>query len=860
MDIATQNLAVAPCCSSDGSYKHGDTIDLSIDVRNIGDLEYNSGGNVEFYYLNGGNKVAIDTQSLPTLSTTGPSQTSTFNTQFDTSVLQTNAWKAYIGARLTGITGDNVIGNNDVQTSVDANRIPTSFNPQVNINEVERGEELTVLARASHNDNVDTTDSTTFEVEMSKAGQNQWDQGIVSGGDSVVYQGSSNEGREYTIMTTIDMEEGYYDIRTRAVDSRGQTSDWTTVSGSNSVKLINARPTVVAEPVPTVTCDIESTISLEGHVSDKETPLSDLTISSDASEFISWNPTTKEITVLFAWDEIQGCPLGQNGIEITVDDGSDYSSSFMPYGTLLFNVIENGQPRWQGLPTQTIDEGSSGILSLFPFVTDTDDEGNSISSDQLTLSVLSNSNPEIITVDLTVDELYFESVDDDINGETTVTLRASDGEQYADQTIVVKINPINDAPRLDTTDIDLISIKRGKQMVIDLGSRVSDVDDPANEAFITVTPSVAGAASFNPIDGIMTVKFDDLGEQSITVAAVDRYDTNVYTLIVNVYDARPFVVDTEGGDSGYMAVSLEDYLVGDSPTAYMFLQDGVPEFTSISTEWQMCESQTGVCLDLVQENLDITKTSWAYELEFPSREFGLKLLDDVKLTAITAVDDTGEEYKLTEPIYWRVDTFPPSPDEMTNEELGIYIEELLIEIATLESQIAESSGDTSSTEEELANLNAELDTACAEERYECPVEETNSETDQSQGFNMNIVYIVLALMIIGLLMGVLFTRGSRSAGEEDVKWNVDTLPAMDQTANSMYGGAQEIFHQPVAQQPVAQTQPVAYSQPTVSPVAQPAYIAPVQPQGPPLPATGLPPGWSMEQWAYYGQQYLDSLQ
>ena len=34
--------------------------------------------------------------------------------------------------------------------------------------------------------------------------------------------------------------------------------------------------------------------------------------------------------------------------------------------------------------------------------------------------------------------------------------------------------------------------------------------------------------------------------------------------------------DSEGGDSGYMAVNLEDYLVGDSPTAYMFLQDGVP--------------------------------------------------------------------------------------------------------------------------------------------------------------------------------------------------------------------------------------------------------------------------------------------
>jgi len=27
--------------------------------------------------------------------------------------------------------------------------------------------------------------------------------------------------------------------------------------------------------------------------------------------------------------------------------------------------------------------------------------------------------------------------------------------------------------------------------------------------------------------------------------------------------------------------------------------------------------------------------------------------------------------------------------------------------------------------------------------------------------------------------------------------------------------------------------------------------------GPPLPATGLPPGWTMEQWEFYGQEYLD---
>ena len=26
---------------------------------------------------------------------------------------------------------------------------------------------------------------------------------------------------------------------------------------------------------------------------------------------------------------------------------------------------------------------------------------------------------------------------------------------------------------------------------------------------------------------------------------------------------------------------------------------------------------------------------------------------------------------------------------------------------------------------------------------------------------------------------------------------------------------------------------------------------------PPIPDTGLPPGWTLEQWQYYGQQYLD---
>ena len=33
--------------------------------------------------------------------------------------------------------------------------------------------------------------------------------------------------------------------------------------------------------------------------------------------------------------------------------------------------------------------------------------------------------------------------------------------------------------------------------------------------------------------------------------------------------------------------------------------------------------------------------------------------------------------------------------------------------------------------------------------------------------------------------------------------------------------------------------------------------SPTPSEGPPLPASGLPEGWTMEQWEHYGQQWLD---
>ena len=127
---------------------------------------------------------------------------------------------------------------------------------------------------------------------------------------------------------------------------------------------------------------------------------------------------------------------------------------------------------------------------------------------------------------------------------------------------------------------------------------------------------------------------------------------------------------------------------------------------------------------------------------------------------------------------------------------------------------------------------------------------------------MNLVLAVLAVLILFTLVGLMVMRSRGDSGVEEMKWNNDMLPFNDTVANSMYGGAQDIFQQPVAHvAPVAQVAPVAHA--PVAPVAH-APVAPApapvaQPAGPPLPPGGLPAGWSMEQWAYYGQQYLDQI-
>ena len=80
----------------------------------------------------------------------------------------------------------------------------------------------------------------------------------------------------------------------------------------------------------------------------------------------------------------------------------------------------------------------------------------------------------------------------------------------------------------------------------------------------------------------------------------------------------------------------------------------------------------------------------------------------------------------------------------------------------------------------------------------------------------------------------------------------------------MYGGSAEIFENPAAEMPPpplpTDEEPTSSEMPLPEepePEVESSQEADLPPGVPPIPEEGLPQGWTMEQWAYYGEKWLE---
>ena len=125
-----------------------------------------------------------------------------------------------------------------------------------------------------------------------------------------------------------------------------------------------------------------------------------------------------------------------------------------------------------------------------------------------------------------------------------------------------------------------------------------------------------------------------------------------------------------------------------------------------------------------------------------------------------------------------------------------------------------------------------------------PVEGIVESISQAIGGPMTAIIALLAIVIVGLVAFLLLTRQGSQA-------NVD-LGMFEQSS----------FAAPPSSAPAATTS-VSKPLPAISNasvVEMPPMDAQPPNTGPPIPATGLPQGWTMEQWNYYGEQWLAANQ
>ena len=658
IDVSAEDVVVT---NQDGlpGFLTGDTLDLEVTVKNKGVDEYTDGGTISLYWMDGGNDVLIDSTYLNSLDASGAGSMQTFTATFEASSIQMMPnGNSMFKAVISGLTDDGNGANNLHIGYAQHDFTPSSHTPIADgMTTLPRGGSLDFDATGMSNDNVDTMVTMTPEFEVSPTGSGIWSSSWVSGGEQLIAAGTPNERYVFTVTPVNTAGSGDYDARLRFTDARGQVGEW--ASMNEAFELLNGLPFVIdpsnpdAVPdscdeyigTPTVKVETDERVSLNGLICDAETDITQLSITSNDPSFIAWHAADAEIEVHFdtlQWDAM-GNPLPQ-GITVSMNDGEDTNT-----GMLRFNVIENGQPRWQSIPAQSFDEGLGVTIQLTQFLTDTDEDGTPVSVAGLSLSVVSMEPANIVSADIFGQSLSVNALDDDAFGTVVLTLRADDGLHTSDTEVYVHVQNINDAPRLDLTGLSDLMVQAGTTLEIDLGALVYDIeDDDEDGPWIEVQASPAGAAQFNFLTGILMLHWEEAGEQNVYITATDNDgDSSVWSLMVEVVDALPLAWSTDGSN-GDIDIAVINLYIGDTPNVYI-VQLSDLQLSDIFIEWQICNTETGICNDLGGETPTGAElmAGQNFDTEIISGPSGLQMYDQLKII-VTAIDSNGFDRESSE--------------------------------------------------------------------------------------------------------------------------------------------------------------------------------------------------------------------
>ena len=335
----------------------------------------------------------------------------------------------------------------------------------------------------------------------------------------------------------------------RATDSKGGL-----VEDDVLVTVIptNNPPTFGALPDITIHYDSDYQLDLLPYINDPDTAPEKLVLTfSDDHAWWAWNPKkvldhppragASRLTMVMNYPEVLGSQVTPYTVvvKITVSDGLNTAN-----GTLNVTVSNNWPPVLRApLPDLEMDEDTvlTDTLRLSSYFSDPD-------GGPLTYTVVS----DILNVTVKTDSNVDISPPKDWNGLTTVTFRARDSAgAVVEDTIKVKVRPVNDPPVLDPLASQTIDIKA--LLTVPLSSKIHDVDNTLSEIKVSVLTSDPALRYF--MSGSDVVLYGDTaGNFTVTVTVTDPAGaSDAKTFNVNVKGAKPVAKQKLGMDTMLMS-------------------------------------------------------------------------------------------------------------------------------------------------------------------------------------------------------------------------------------------------------------------------------------------------------------------